>query len=214
MAGRLSSNPRGDRRVDPEDTTMEQRHHDIERRTLLRLAAGFAALGEGGLAHAGALAARPVGDPPATGKPGDFDFLTGEWKIANEQRKGDKVERFEGEATVHSILRGIASIEELRIPARRFSGMGLRLLDVERKLWADYWVNSMSGVLSPPPAWGSFVDGVGLWDSEEVDGEQPIIVRGAWDEITPKSCRWYQAVSRDAGKTWEENWVMRWTRVK
>lgn len=46
---------------------------------------------------------------------------------------------------------GIGSVEELRIPARNFSGMGLRLLDVERRLWADHWVNARSGVLTPPP---------------------------------------------------------------
>ncbi|MBI2746192.1 MAG: hypothetical protein HYX45_11470 [Burkholderiales bacterium] len=108
----------------------------------------------------------------------------------------------------------MASVEELRIPARNFSGTGLRLLDVEQKLWADYWVNSKSGVLTPPPAMGSFVNGVGTWDSQDEDHDKkPITVRGVWDRITPSSCRWYQAVSRDAGKTWQENWLMDWTRV-
>ena len=37
-----------------------------------------------------------------------------------------------------------------------FSGMGLRLLDVERKLWADFFVNAKSGVLTPPAAYGKF----------------------------------------------------------
>ncbi len=51
------------------------------------------------------------------------------------------------------------------------------------------------------------------WDGDDKDGETPIIVRGAWDQITPRSCRWCQAVSRDDGKTWEDSWVMHWTRV-
>jgi hypothetical protein len=114
---------------------------------------------------------------------------------------------------VHGLLAGVASVEELRIPARNFSGMGLRLLDVERRVWADFWVNSRSGVLTPPPAWGSFVGGVGLWDSDDLDGDRPVIVRGAWDQITPTSCRWYQARSHDDGKSWQETWVMQWQRV-
>ena len=114
---------------------------------------------------------------------------------------------------MYGLLGGVASVEELRIPARGFSGMGLRLLDLENKLWADYWVNAKSGVLVPPPAWGSFVDGVGLWESEDTDGAVPIIVRGAWDQITSNSCRWYQASSRDAGRSWQESWVMHWTKV-
>jgi hypothetical protein len=89
----------------------------------------------------------------------------------------------------------------------------LRLLDLEQKLWADYWVNSKSGVLTPPPAWGSFSNGVGIWDSEDGEGAQRLIVRGAWEQITPRSCRWLQASSKDGGKTWSENWVMQWHRV-
>lgn len=191
---------------------MHSHFHDageFERRKFLELAAGATA--------AGAIAsprARLDAKPPApTGKAGDFDFLSGEWKIHNRWFDGEKWLEFEGEATVTGILKGLASIEELRIPARNFSGMGLRLLDPQKKLWADYWVNAKSGVIEPPPSWGSFVDGVGLWDGDDEDGGAPIIVRGAWDRITPRSCRWYQASSRDGGKSWQVSWEMDWTRA-
>jgi hypothetical protein len=144
-----------------------------------------------------------------SGKAGDFDFLSGHWKIQHRQLKDKAWDSFEGEASVHAILGGAASVEELRIPSRNFSGMGLRLLDVERKLWADYWVNSRSGVLNASPVLGSFSNGVGIWDAVEPG----LIVRGVWDRITPASCRWYQAVSRDDGKTWDENWTMHWKRA-
>jgi hypothetical protein len=70
---------------------------------------------------------------------------------------------FEGEATCWTVLAGAASIEELRVPARGFSGLGIRLLDVNKHLWADYWVSSRDGVLTPPPMWGSFESGVGTF---------------------------------------------------
>ena len=183
---------------------------DAQRRSVLQLAAGLAAAGSSSLQEATAAAAAAA--PAATGKPGDFDFLTGEWTIRNRQLKNGSWDSFDSEATVHGILAGIGSVEELRIPARDFSGMGLRLLDVERKLWADHWVNARSGVLALPPTWGSFVDGVGTWDAEDRDGEAPVIYRGVWDQITPRSCRWYQASSRDGGKTWQQHWVMQWSR--
>lgn len=183
---------------------------DTQRRALLQAAAGLAAAGS---LVAPSVASTGAAKPAATGKPGDFDFLSGHWKIKNRQRKKGVWESFEGEATVYGILAGIASVEELRIPSRNFSGMGLRLLDVDRKLWADYWVNGKSGVLTPPPSLGSFVNGVGTWDSDEFDANQPIIVRGVWDRITLNTCRWYQAVSHDGGKTWTENWLMDWTRA-
>jgi hypothetical protein len=98
-------------------------------------------------------------------------------------------------------------------PERKFSGMGLRLLDVESKVWSDFWVNARSGVLTTPGATGSFENGVGTFLADDVDGDRPIKVRGVWDRITPTSCRWHQAISRDGGKTWEGNWFMDWARV-
>ena len=183
---------------------------DLARRSLLQIAAGLTVAGTLGMTTAARAAAVP---PAATGKPGDFDFLTGEWTIEHRQWKNDRWDRFRGEATVVGLLGGIASVEELRIPERDFSGLGLRLLDVQRKLWADYWVNRRSGVLGAEPAWGSFTDGVGTWDGDDTDANgKPILVRGCWDRITPISCRWYQATSSDDGKTWKENWVMDWAR--
>jgi hypothetical protein len=148
------------------------------------------------------------------GQPGDFDFLAGHWTIQNRRLVDQEWDSFESEASVVGILGGIASVEELRIPARDFGGMGLRLLDLERGLWADHWVNRKGGVLPAAPTWGGFANGVGTWDSMEIDEGKPVITRGVWDQITPDSCRWYQAVSRDGGASWQENWIMLWTRVQ
>jgi hypothetical protein len=150
------------------------------------------------------------------GKPGDFDFLAGEWKISHRRLKDPKTQEwdeFEGEATVWSVLDGVGSIEELRIPARQFAGMGVRLLDVEKRIWNDHWVNARSGVLGPGGLTGVFRDGVGVFEADDMDGDKPIKVRGVWDRITPTSCRWYQTVSYDGGKTWQDNWYMDWQRV-
>ena len=152
--------------------------------------------------------------PPALGNPGDFAFLAGEWRIANRRLKAPgEWDAFEGEATVFTILGGVGSVEELRIPARGFTGMGLRLLDVEKRIWSDHWVNGAKGVLTTPGQTGGFDNGVGTFNGDALDGDQPIIVRGIWDRITPTSCRWRQAISRDGGATWEENWVMDWARA-
>ena len=60
---------------------------------------------------------------------------------------------------------------------------------------------------------GSFEDGAGLFESDDEDDGRPIKVRGVWDLITPRSCRWQQGVSRDGGKSWDVTWSMDWTRV-
>ena len=185
-------------------------HNEIDvttyRRTLLQIAAGLAA----GIVGASPSSAETIGaKPAATGKSGDFDFLTGRWTIKNRRLRDGAWDSFDGEASVVGILGGIASVEELRIPSRGFSGMGLRLLDTGTRLWADYWVNGDGRSVNPAPGWGSFVDGTGIWD-ERGDGS---IVRGVWDQIAPASVRWRQAVSRDEGRTWEENWIMYFERA-
>lgn len=151
----------------------------------------------------------------ANGKPGDFNFLTGEWRIQNRRIKPGTVaewSEFPAEATVWSILGGVVSVEELRIPALNFAGMGLRMLDVDRRIWSDYWVNAKSGVITPPPQTGLFREGVGIFIADEKEGELTVKSRGIWDRITSTSCRWYQSVSRDGGQTWKDNWFMDWRR--
>lgn len=179
-----------------------------QRRILLQAAAGIAAASQFKAASASDTAA-----PRAhAGKAGDFDFLAGEWTIRQRQWKDRQWDAFEGEASVTSLLGGVASVEELRIPSRNFSGMGLRILDLGQGRWADYWCNHKNGIFNPP-SWGGFRDGVGTWDAPDVEAGKAVIVRGVWDRITPASCRWRQAVSHDGGCGWAENWVMEWRRA-
>ena len=182
---------------------------DQQRRTLLKSAMAGLAVGIAGLQPALAAETKPV----VHGSPGDFDFLTGEWRIHNRFLENDEWIEFPGEATVVGILAGIASIEELRIPARGFSGMGLRLLDVEKKVWSDHWVNAKSGVVTVPGQSGVFVDGIGTFTSEGMDGDTRVLYRSVWDRITSNSCRWFQGHSRDGGKTWTDTWFMDWKRA-
>lgn len=171
-----------------------------QRRLLLQAATGLALAGS-----ASAL--------PAPGRAGEFDFLHGEWQIRHRRRVEGRWDEFSGEASCWSVLDGRGSIEELRIPARQFAGLGIRLLDQSQQLWTDFWVSARTCVISPPGMPGRFVDGVGTFEADEEEQGQPIKVRGIWDHITPESHRWHQAVSRDGGRTWEPNWFMGWTRT-
>ena len=56
----------------------------IDRRTILVLSAGAAMTSLIPTIATAAIAPKPVG------KPGDFDFLTGEWRIHIKFREGDK----------------------------------------------------------------------------------------------------------------------------
>ena len=178
----------------------------IHRRTVLTAAAGTAV--------AAAVSNGTRAEPVAPARPGEFDFLNGHWTIANRRlRAPGDWDVFEGEATCWSILGGVASVEELRIPARDFSGMGLRTLDAANGVWLDYWMNSKTGVPASAGTPGRFVGGVGNFDASDTEDGRPVIYRGCWDQITASSCRWRQGASRDGGATWDWNWIMDWTRV-
>lgn len=191
---------------------------DSQRRAFV--AAGAAAALLPACATGAAMSAPATFDPipplpatPTLGNPGDFGFLTGEWRIHNRSIVNGEWLEYPGEATVACILGGVCSVEELRIPARNFSGMGLRLLDVEKRIWSDHWVNARSGVVTAPGQLGSFENGAGIFVTDDVADGQAVKYVGVWDNITPLSCRWRQASSRDGGQTWDQNWIMEWSRV-
>lgn len=187
-----------------------------DRRTMLMASTGLFLTGFLAMPKKAPSVPSDVIPPGQPGKPGDFAFLEGNWKIQNRRLKQGTVsewDEFEGEATCWSILDGAGSIEELRIPARDFYGMGLRLLDRNQETWNDFWVNAKSGALNGPPQSGRFQNGAGIFVAQETEHGLRIQVRGVWDQVTPESCRWTQSVSRDNGKTWQDNWVMTWQRV-
>lgn len=178
--------------------------NSIPRRTILGSAAGFAIAQV--VAQQAAAAPAPS-TAPSDG--GDFAFLTGEWKIRHKRLRDGKWDEFGGEATVYSLLGGIASIEELRIPERNFFGMGVRVFHLKDRKWADHWCSAENGVVNDPMM-GDFKDGTGTFIAEDNDAKA--IYRGVWDRITSTSCRWHQSSSKDGGKTWEWDWYMDWTR--
>ncbi|MFK7958329.1 MAG: hypothetical protein AB8B96_19705 [Lysobacterales bacterium] len=157
----------------------------------------------------------PTGKGIVTGKGvGDFDFLAGNWHIRHKRLKGgtkDEWQRFESSATVHRVLDGMGSIEELRKADGSFMGMGVRVWLPESKKWADHWTSAGNGVVNAAQL-GHFVDGDGVFVTEaEMDGIQ-WQYRGVWDQITSESCRWHQSASQDGGISWEWNWWMEWAR--
>lgn len=191
---------------------MTNQRSGIERRGMLQTAAALAmamVAAGGGAARARAVAA--PGTAPAGG--GDFAFLAGEWTIRHKRLTDGRWDAFGGEATVHSLLGGLASIEELRIPERHFFGMGVRTFHLKERRWADHWMSAGNGVVNDPMM-GSFADGVGTFLAEDkLDGGGTLIARGVWDRITPTSCRWHQSTSTDGGQTWTWDWYMDWTRA-
>ena len=157
----------------------------------------------------------PTGNGIVTGKGiGDFDFLTGNWHIRHKRRTDitkDDWQRFESSATVHRVLNGMGSIEELRNADGSDMGMAVRTWLPESKKWTDHWTSAGNGIVGAPQ-YGTFIDGDGVFISEEEVDDVKWQYRGVWDRIDSDSCRWHRAISNDGGDSWEWNWWMEWTR--
>ena len=150
----------------------------------------------------------------------DFDFLFGRWSVSNRRLRrplsgSHEWYEFEAAASETPLLDGEANLEQWDAPdaPKPIHALALRLYNRETGRWSIYWSNAGSGEFSIPTV-GSFKDGVGLFYDREEFENRPILVRFRWSRQSDSACRWEQAFSIDDGKTWEDNWIMDFTRLE
>ena len=148
----------------------------------------------------------------------DFDFFQGRWTVLHRRLllRGadcDDWDEFEGTTECRTLLGGLCNVDENEMLARGFQGLTFRTFNSERREWSIYWVNSDAGILQEP-VFGRFEGGVGRFYGVDVDNGRPVRVIYVWQDITPTSAHWAQAFSYDAGRSWEVNWTMQFTRAE
>jgi hypothetical protein len=152
-----------------------------------------------------------------TGDLHDFDFLDGEWVIQNRYLRsrltGDHVwEEFPGRSRFEHRLGRLVNVDEIEFPTRGFTGLTVRLFDVQERRWSIYWTDTRRAVLSPPVC-GGFDGARGLFYGDDVEGGRPVQVRFVWEHRAAERAHWEQAFSLD-GARWETNWVMDFSRSR
>lgn len=153
---------------------------------------------------------------PVSGADG-FDFQHGDWRVHHRAKSATtgKWSEFEGDCNDRPALGGIGNVEDniFYKPEGVTRGLALRTFDPKTGEWAIWWVDGRNphGALDPAMK-GKFVDGVGTFFADGIYGGLQTRTRFIWSHITKISARWEQALSYDAGKTWETNWIMDFTR--
>ncbi|MEV0091021.1 hypothetical protein [Streptomyces sp. NPDC050738] len=147
----------------------------------------------------------------------DFDFLVGDWDVANRWRTDflDEAGAWEEfPATSHGSRHfdGGANFDEIDFPTKGFAGLTLRLFDTERKEWSLYWASKRTGTLFPPVTGRFTEDGRGEFYGDDTHDGKEIRARFIWSGISETTARWEQAFSVDGEKTWVTNWIMEFTR--
>ena len=158
--------------------------------------------------------------PSKTSSASDFDFLAGNWNIANKKLKSrlqnsNEWESFNARQDVKLILNGIGNTDRYyaNLNGKDFEGMTLRLFDPKTKLWSIYWADSNNGKLDIPVV-GSFENNIGRFYTKDTYKGKKVIAMFKWDKTNPDKPVWSQALSADNGKTWEWNWYMNFEKTR
>ena len=156
------------------------------------------------------------------GRPGagDFDFFMGRWRVhhrrLNERLAGcrDWTE-FGGSCESRKILGGQGNMDDnvLELPGDHYRAVTIRTFDPRSGQWSIWWIDARNPSSLDPPVVGRFENGVGTFFSDDTFKGRPIRVRFQWSLPAKDRPRWEQAFSADAGKTWESNWIMEFTRA-
>ena len=188
------------------------------RTSLLALAAIVIATATAGAAtEPGTSATLPPGYSTArTGDVHDFDYFAGGWTTVQRRLKERGVgshdwEEFPATLCMTPYLGGMATVDELVFPTKGWSGLTVRIFDLEKKQWSIYWVSSASGRMDPPVV-GGFAGDRGEFYAEDRDRDRPVKVRYLWSKLDRDHARWEQAFSYD-DRSWETNWTADFTRA-
>lgn len=148
----------------------------------------------------------------------DFDFEFGAWEVqlsrlVDPLTGSDTWVEYEGTSVVREVWNGRANLGELDVegPAGRIVGLSMRLYNPESRQWYISWASSADGALGPPMI-GTFEDGIGEFYNQEIFNGQAIFVRFIFSDITDATFRLEQAFSNDGGRSWEANWIARFSR--
>ncbi len=156
--------------------------------------------------------------PPRDGTH-DFDFLHGTWRRHDRRLhrtpSGSKEwQEFSGVSVVRPLGDGQGNLEEYQAdsPDGPLHAVSLHLYNPRSGQWSLSWADRRQGILGPP-ATGEFRDGRGEFFSFEEDEGRMAYLRLTWNRVGPGEVGFEQARSRDGGRSWEADWVMRFTRV-
>jgi hypothetical protein len=149
----------------------------------------------------------------------DFDFDFGTWKTHSSRllhplTGSTTWVKMEGVTVVNKVWTGRANLAEFKAdgPAGRIELLALRWYNPTARQWNIVFATPNVGTVSIP-AVGEFRNGrADFYDQEALNGKSILVRFSIWG-ITPDTAQSEQAFSDDGGKTWEVNWINRYTKA-
>ena len=178
----------------------------------------LAAIGLAAASPASPVAAQPALAAASHDGRHDFDFELGDWKCHLSRRLhpltgSNTWVEYDGTSVLRPLWKGAANIGELELdgPAGHIEGMSLRIYNPQTHQWSVSYASSAQGALGLP-MFGGFKNGRGEFYAQDTLNDRMIFVRFIFSGITAHSFQLEQAFSDDGGKTWEANWIAKFTR--
>jgi hypothetical protein len=147
-----------------------------------------------------------------------FDFDFGAWKTHSSRllhplTGSTQWADMDGHTTVTKIWGGRGNLAEYEAngPAGHIELLALRLYNPNTRQWYINFAHPDSGTLGVP-AFGELRDGrITFYDQEPINGKAVLVRFSIWG-ITADTGQSEQAFSMDGGRTWEVNWINKYTR--
>ena len=151
----------------------------------------------------------------------DFDFDLGTWKthstrLLHPLTGSNTWVEMDGVSVVKKVWDGRANLAEYKAdgPAGHLELMALRWFNPATHEWNIDFATPNVGTLGAVPGVGEFKNGrADFYDYEPINGKSVLVRFSMWS-ITPDTAQSEQAFSEDGGKTWEANWINKYTRIK
>jgi hypothetical protein len=148
----------------------------------------------------------------------DFDFDLGTWKthstrLLHPLTGSTTWVDMDGATVVKKVWGGKANLAEYKAdgPAGHVELLSLRWFNPTTHEWNLDFATPNVGTLGIPGV-GGFKDGRGdFYDYEEINGRSVLVRFSIW-KTSKDTAQSEQAFSEDGGKTWEVNWVNKYTR--
>jgi len=149
----------------------------------------------------------------------DFDFDFGAWKTHSSRllhplTGSTTWADMDGITVVKKVWDGRANLAEYKADgsAGHIELLSLRVYNPKAHQWSLSFATPNVGTLSIPSV-GEFKNGRGeFYDQEEINGKYILVRFSIWG-IIPDTAQSEQAFSDDDGKTWEVNWINKYTRM-
>jgi hypothetical protein len=163
----------------------------------------------------------PGNSAPAAGRDGarDFDFDLGRWhthssRLVHPLTGSREWVELDGTTIVEPVWGGRGNLAEYVAdgPSGRVQLLSLRWYNPKARKWNLDFATPNVGTLGIPGV-GEFRNGRGEFYDQEPYRGRTILVRFSIWGITPDSAQSEQAFSDDGGRTWEVNWINRYTRI-